>query len=63
MERCAECGSVYRMEYIGPPDDPHSHHHDDHGDASHNYEEPKTFVDFVRPEYKGYPLPSYGRQT
>ena len=29
LERCPECGSVYRMEYVGPPDDPHGH--DDHG--------------------------------
>ena len=25
MERCPECGSVYKMEYVGPPDDPHAH--------------------------------------
>ena len=51
------------MEYIGPPDDTHGHGHgaeahghgDDHGDAHHNYVEPKTFADFVRPEYRGAP--------
>ncbi|RKF63624.1 Cytochrome c oxidase subunit 4, mitochondrial [Erysiphe neolycopersici] len=45
IERCPECGSVYKMQYIGPPDDPHSHDH-------HGYEEPKTFADFIRPEYR-----------
>ncbi len=40
------------MEYIGPPDDPHAHGH-------HGYEEPKTFVDYVRPEYRGTPQPFY----
>ncbi|KAI9801877.1 MAG: Cytochrome c oxidase subunit 4 [Piccolia ochrophora] len=47
IERCAECGNVLKMEYIGPPDDPHEHH----ADGSHNYEEPKTFADYVRREY------------
>ncbi|CAF9937319.1 MAG: Cytochrome c oxidase subunit 4 [Alectoria fallacina] len=65
VERCAECGSVYRMEYIGPPDDPHAHHGhgeehgEEHGDGAHSYEEPKTFADFVRPEYRGTPQPHY----
>ncbi|RYO89153.1 hypothetical protein DL764_008625 [Monosporascus ibericus] len=45
MERCPECGSVYKMEYVGPQDDHHGHH--DH----HGYEEPKTFANFVKPEY------------
>lgn len=45
VERCHECGSVYKMEYVGPADDPHAHH--DH----HGYEEPKTFADYVKPEY------------
>ncbi|OTB02231.1 hypothetical protein M426DRAFT_62539 [Hypoxylon sp. CI-4A] len=45
MERCPECGSVYKMEYVGPQDDGHGHH--DH----HGYEEPKTFANFVKPEY------------
>lgn len=34
------------MNYVGPPDDPD---HDDHGHGK--YEEPKTFADYVRPEY------------
>jgi cytochrome c oxidase subunit 5b len=42
-ERCDECGSVYKMEYVGPPDDPHHPHH--------GYEEPKTMADYVKPEY------------
>ncbi|KAM7191749.1 hypothetical protein V8F33_008716 [Rhypophila sp. PSN 637] len=45
VERCPECGSAYKMEYIGPEDDGHGHH--DH----HGWEEPKTFADFVKPEY------------
>ncbi|KAI5856790.1 cytochrome c oxidase subunit VB-domain-containing protein [Durotheca rogersii] len=45
VERCPECGSVYKMEYIGPQDDGHGHH--DH----HGYEEPKTFADYVKPQY------------
>ncbi|CAF9929756.1 Cytochrome c oxidase subunit 4 [Imshaugia aleurites] len=57
VERCPECGGVYRMEYIGPPDDPHAHGHGDH----HGYEEPKTFADYVRPEYRGTPQAHYGQ--
>ncbi|KAG9246498.1 subunit IV of cytochrome c oxidase [Calycina marina] len=49
IERCPECGGVYKMEYVGPEDDPHSH---DHGHDHHGFEEPKTFVDFVKPEYR-----------
>ncbi|KAI9649422.1 Cytochrome c oxidase subunit 4 [Ciborinia camelliae] len=48
VERCPECGNVLKMEYVGPQDDAHDHHHDD----GHHYEEPKTFADFVRPEYR-----------
>jgi cytochrome c oxidase subunit 5b len=44
IERCPECGSVYKMEYIGAQDDHHGHHH-------HGPEEPKTMADFVKPEY------------
>lgn len=59
VERCTECGSVYKMEYVGPTEDPHAHDHG-HGhdihessDGHHNYEgEPKTFADYVRPEYR-----------
>ncbi|KFY20071.1 hypothetical protein V491_04015 [Pseudogymnoascus sp. VKM F-3775] len=57
VERCPECGSVYKMEYVGPQDDGHHdhHHHDDghdHGYAHPVLEEPKTFADFVKPEYR-----------
>lgn len=57
IERCPECGSVYKLEYVGPQDDGHGHGHD-HGhhsdtDGSHNFDgEPKTMADFVRPEYR-----------
>ncbi len=79
VERCLECGSVYKMEYVGPPDDPHAHGHDDRKYTAlelsreecmanlgrnvdaHGYEEPKTFADYVRPEYRGTPQPHYGR--
>ncbi|KAK2757049.1 Cytochrome c oxidase subunit 4 [Arachnomyces sp. PD_36] len=45
LERCSECGNCVKMAYVGPPDDPHDHHH------HHGAEEPKTFVDYVKPEY------------
>ena len=53
IERCPECGNVLKMEYLGPAEDPHAHGHDHgHGhDASHEGE-PKTFADFVKPEYR-----------
>ncbi|KAL9621370.1 MAG: hypothetical protein Q9160_004130 [Pyrenula sp. 1 TL-2023] len=43
FERCDECGSVYKYNYVGPPDDPHHPHH--------SYEEPKNMSDYVRPDY------------
>ncbi|KAL2255399.1 hypothetical protein VTK26DRAFT_3448 [Humicola hyalothermophila] len=46
VERCPECGSVYKMEYVGPEDDGHGHGHGHHG-----FVEPKTFADYVKPEY------------
>ena len=45
LERCPECGSVYKMEYVGPQDDHHGHDH------HHGFEEPKSFADLVKPEY------------
>ena len=51
IERCPECGNVLKMDYVGPEEDPHAHDHH-HGDGSHNYEEPKTFADFVKAEYR-----------
>lgn len=47
IERCPECGSVYKMQYIGPEDD--GHHHDHHHDPA--LAEPKTMADYVKPEY------------
>ena len=57
IERCPECGSVYEMEYTGPTEDAHGHHDHGHGhsdhDGVHNFEgEPKTFADFIKPEYR-----------
>jgi cytochrome c oxidase subunit 5b len=56
IERCPECGNVLKMDYVGPTEDAHGHDHhghDAHGNGVHNYEgEPKTFADFVRPEYR-----------
>lgn len=53
IERCPECGSVYKMEYVGPAEDPHAHGHGHEAhDGHHNYEEPKSFADFVKPEYR-----------
>jgi cytochrome c oxidase subunit 5b len=43
------------MDYVGPTEDAHGHDdhgHGAHGDGHHNYEEPKSFADFVRPEYR-----------
>ena len=68
VERCGECGSVYRMEYIGPPDDEHGHGHGHghhHGEGEPEYDvyrdghpdliaeqNKPTFGEFVRPEYR-----------
>jgi len=48
IERCPECGSVYKMEYVGPADDHHDHHHHD----EHGWKEPKKWSEYVRPEYR-----------
>lgn len=34
-----ECGSTYKMHYVGPAEDPHSHDHghDHHGALSTHY--------------------------
>ncbi|KAK3186040.1 Cytochrome c oxidase subunit 4 [Lecanicillium sp. MT-2017a] len=45
LERCPECGSVYKMDYVGPEDDHHHHH-------GPEYPEPQTFADYVKPEYR-----------
>jgi len=41
IERCGHCGNVYKMNYIGPE---HDHHHTPDW-------EPKTFGDYVKPDY------------
>ncbi|KAL5687371.1 hypothetical protein EMGR_001839 [Emarellia grisea] len=48
IERCGECGNVVKLEYIGPDEDPHAHEHHSHHPP---HEEPKTFADYVKPEY------------
>ncbi|KAJ5988753.1 hypothetical protein N7481_003963 [Penicillium waksmanii] len=50
IERCLECGNVVKLNYIGPEEDPHAHEHD-HGHHHPPHEEPKTFADYVKPEY------------
>ncbi|KAK4986089.1 Cytochrome c oxidase subunit 4 [Elasticomyces elasticus] len=56
VERCPECGSVYKMEYVGLVDDGHGHgrhdeHHVNHG-AHPDEGEEKTMADLVREEYR-----------
>ncbi|KAH7121126.1 cytochrome c oxidase polypeptide IV mitochondrial precursor [Dendryphion nanum] len=50
VSRCMECGSAYKMHYVGPADDPHSH---DHGHDHHEnpHPRPKNMADFLKPEY------------
>ncbi|CAG8888480.1 unnamed protein product [Penicillium egyptiacum] len=50
IERCLECGNVIKMNYIGPEEDPHAHDHD-HGHHHPPHVEPKTFADYVKPDY------------
>ncbi|KAJ5661052.1 Cytochrome c oxidase subunit 4 [Penicillium longicatenatum] len=51
IERCNECGNVVKLNYIGPEED-HSHDHDhDHGHHHPPHVEPKTFADYVKPDY------------
>jgi len=49
MERCMECGSTYKMHYIGPAEDPHHH---DHHHVENLYPKPKNMADFIKPEYR-----------
>ncbi|KAL4808922.1 cytochrome c oxidase subunit VB-domain-containing protein [Aspergillus unguis] len=53
IERCGECGNVVKLNYVGPLEDPHAHEHghDDHAHHHPPHEEPKTFADYVKPEY------------
>ncbi|KAF2247580.1 COX5B-domain-containing protein [Trematosphaeria pertusa] len=48
VARCMECGSAYKMHYVGPPDDAHGH---DHGHHENPYPRPKNMADFIKPEY------------
>jgi cytochrome c oxidase subunit 5b len=50
VARCMECGSAYKMHYVGPPEDPHAH---DHGHDHHEnpHPRPKDMSDFLKPEY------------
>lgn len=50
IERCNECGNVVKLNYIGPEEDPHAHHDHGHGHPP-ALEEPKTFADYVKPDY------------
>jgi cytochrome c oxidase subunit 5b len=43
-----ECGSTYKMHYVGPADDPHSHDHHHHENP---HPKPKDMSDFLKPEY------------
>lgn len=47
--RCMECGSAYKMHYVGPAEDPHAHDHHDHPVNLHP--KPKDMADFLKPEY------------
>ncbi|KAF2124352.1 COX5B-domain-containing protein [Dothidotthia symphoricarpi CBS 119687] len=47
--RCMECGSVYKMHYVGPASDPHGH--DDHHHVENKHPKPKNMADFLKPEY------------
>ncbi|CCX11392.1 Similar to Cytochrome c oxidase subunit 4, mitochondrial; acc. no. P06809 [Pyronema omphalodes CBS 100304] len=47
VERCPECGSVYKMDYVGP-EESHDHHHDHHHQPQVDV---PTMADFVKPQY------------
>ncbi|KAF9732619.1 hypothetical protein PMIN06_012234 [Paraphaeosphaeria minitans] len=48
--RCMECGSTYKMHYVGPAEDPHAHDHGDHHPVN-LHPRPKDMSDFIKPEY------------
>ncbi|KAF1955123.1 COX5B-domain-containing protein [Byssothecium circinans] len=50
VSRCMECGSAYKMHYVGPPDDPHAHDHG-HGHHENPYPRPKNMSDFIKADY------------
>ena len=45
IERCPECGSVYKMEYVGPADA----HHDAHGGSSHDVRKSTDWMSYGEP--------------
>lgn len=49
QSRCMECGSTYKMHYVGPAEDPHAHDHGHHPVNLHP--RPKNMADFLKPEY------------
>ncbi|TGZ82188.1 COX5B-domain-containing protein [Ascodesmis nigricans] len=52
IERCPECGSVYKMDYIGPEEDAHAHEHHDHGEPHFPpQKDVETLADYVKPQY------------
>ncbi|KAJ4339641.1 Cytochrome c oxidase subunit 4 [Didymella glomerata] len=51
QSRCMECGSTYKMHYVGPAEDPHSHDHGHDHHAENPYPRPKNMADFLKPEY------------
>jgi len=54
IERCPECGSVYKMDYVGPEEDHHHDHDHGHGHGEPHFppqEDVKTIADYVKPEY------------
>jgi cytochrome c oxidase subunit 5b len=44
-----ECGSTYKMHYVGPAEDAHADHGHDHHENP--YPKPKNMADFLKPEY------------
>ncbi|KAK3215753.1 hypothetical protein GRF29_8g963430 [Pseudopithomyces chartarum] len=50
VARCMECGSAYKMHYVGPAEDHHDHGHDDHH-VENLYPRPKNMSDFLKAEY------------
>ncbi|KAF2437513.1 COX5B-domain-containing protein [Karstenula rhodostoma CBS 690.94] len=48
--RCMECGSTYKMHYVGPAEDAHAHDHG-HDHPVNLHPKPKDMADFIKPEY------------
>ncbi|KAF2875890.1 cytochrome c oxidase-like protein polypeptide IV [Massariosphaeria phaeospora] len=46
LTRCMECGSAYKMHYVGPADDGHAHDH-----PANPYPRPKNMADFIKEDY------------